>query len=160
MQVWNVLHLACWKYRTQKIGHLCTITQLCRAVSLQLRQVSTIRKKLVKQQYLLHMFSRNSFTSRLHYCSDVAQRSQPNFARCLAISCAGSLYIHFRGLLPPNGILPGAKFTLLQILHFPILAVLLHSTRAVGISQTVWHSAEGANCIRQGGRHVEHRPTF
>jgi len=38
--------------------------------------------------------------------------SQPNFARCLAVACAGTLYIHFRGLLPRNGILPGAKFTL------------------------------------------------
>jgi len=35
--------------------HLCTITQLCRAISSQLRHVSTLGKKLVKQQYLLHM---------------------------------------------------------------------------------------------------------
>jgi len=33
-------------------------------------------------------------------------------ARCLAISWAGALYIHFRGLLLGNGILPGAEFTL------------------------------------------------
>ena len=33
---------------------------------------------------------------------------QPNFARCLAISWAGRLYVHFQGLLPPDGILPGA----------------------------------------------------
>ena len=32
-----------------------TIGQLCRAVSSQLRHISTIGKKLVKQQYLLHM---------------------------------------------------------------------------------------------------------
>ena len=37
--------------------HLCTIAQLCRAVSSQLRHVSTIGKKPVKQQYLLHTFS-------------------------------------------------------------------------------------------------------
>jgi len=38
MQVWNVLHAARWKYRTQKIAkirHLCTIARLCRAVSSQ-----------------------------------------------------------------------------------------------------------------------------
>jgi len=35
--------------------HLSTIPQLCRAISSQLRHVSTIGKKLVKQQYLLHM---------------------------------------------------------------------------------------------------------
>jgi len=38
--------------------------------------------------------------------------SQPNFAGCLAVYWAGTLYIHFRGLLPHYGILPGAKFTL------------------------------------------------
>jgi len=38
-----------------KIPHLRTIAQLCRTISSQLRHVSTIRKKLVKQQYLPHM---------------------------------------------------------------------------------------------------------
>jgi len=38
-----------------KNRHLGTILQLCRAISSQLRHVSTIGKKLVKQQYLLHM---------------------------------------------------------------------------------------------------------
>jgi len=40
-----------------KIGHLGTIAQLCRAISLQLRHVSKIGKKLVKQQYLPQMSS-------------------------------------------------------------------------------------------------------
>jgi len=39
-----------------KICHLGTIAQLCRAISSQLRHVSTIGKKLVKQQYP-HTFS-------------------------------------------------------------------------------------------------------
>jgi len=39
-----------------KNRHLRTIAQVCRAISSQLRHASTIRKKLVKQQYLLHMF--------------------------------------------------------------------------------------------------------
>jgi len=39
-------------------------------------------------------------------------------ARCLAISWAGIRYIHFRGLLRPDGILPGAKFTLRPVLAF------------------------------------------
>jgi len=37
--------------------HVGTIPQLCRAISSQLRHVSTIGKNLVKQQYLLHMSS-------------------------------------------------------------------------------------------------------
>ena len=33
---------------------------------------------------------------------------QQNFARCLAVSWAGTLYIHFGGCFPSNGILPAA----------------------------------------------------
>jgi len=40
-----------------KNRHLGTIAQLSRAISSQLSHVSTIGKKLVKQQYLLHMSS-------------------------------------------------------------------------------------------------------
>ena len=38
-----------------KNRHLGTIAQFCRAISSQLRHVSTIGKKLVKHQYLLYM---------------------------------------------------------------------------------------------------------
>jgi len=55
MHVWNVLRAACWKYRTQNIAIFGSIAQICRALSSQLRHVSTIGKKLVKQRYLLHM---------------------------------------------------------------------------------------------------------
>ena len=41
--------------KSAKIRHLGAISQHCWAVSLQLRHESTIGKKLVKQQYLLHM---------------------------------------------------------------------------------------------------------
>ena len=43
--------------KVAKNRHLGTIAQLCRAISSQLRHVSTIGKKLVKQQYLLYMSS-------------------------------------------------------------------------------------------------------
>jgi len=38
-----------------KNRHLGTIAQLCRAISSQARYLSTIGKKLVKQQYVLQM---------------------------------------------------------------------------------------------------------
>jgi len=41
----------------QKICHLSTIAQRCWAVSSQLRHVSKIGKKLVKQQYLIQTSS-------------------------------------------------------------------------------------------------------
>jgi len=50
MQVWNAVHTAWWKYRTQKWRkkrHLGTIAQVCRAQFSHLRHVSTIGKKLL-----------------------------------------------------------------------------------------------------------------
>jgi len=41
--------------KSPKIRHLGTIAQICRSVSKQLRHISTIGKKLVKHQYLVHM---------------------------------------------------------------------------------------------------------
>ena len=41
--------------KVAKNRHLGTIAQLRRAISSQIRHLSTIGKKLVKQQYLLHM---------------------------------------------------------------------------------------------------------
>jgi len=38
--------------------------------------------------------------------------------------------------------------------------LLLHGTPAVGVSQSLRRWTEGATYIRQGGHHVEHRPTF
>jgi len=71
------------------------------------------------------------------YCSDVAHRRPTKlctmFDRLLAIT----LCIHFRGLMPPERILPGAKFTYVQILRSPIFAALLHGTPAAGVSQTL-----------------------
>jgi len=42
--------------KVAKNRHLVTIPQVCRAISSQLRHVSTIGKKHVKQQYRLYMF--------------------------------------------------------------------------------------------------------
>ena len=39
-------------------------------------------------------------------------RRSAKFARRLAVSWAGTLYIHFGGTLARNGIQPGSKFTL------------------------------------------------
>jgi len=58
MQVWNVLHAACWKYRTQKwckksrsAHHRTTLSGYIFATKARIDN----RKKLVKQQYLPHM---------------------------------------------------------------------------------------------------------
>jgi len=43
---------------------------------------------------------------------------------------------------------------------FRVLAVLLHGTLVVGVSQTLRCWPEGATYIRQGGHHVGQWPTF
>jgi len=124
MHVWNVPHVARWKYRMQKSlknRHLHTIAQLCRAISLQLRHVLTIGKKHVKQQHLPHMSPQYG---EWWYCPLTAE-------------------ICWRVWGTP------ANFN-----RFRILAALLHGTLVVGVSQTLWRWADGATYIWQGGHHV------
>ena len=103
MHVWNVLHAARWKYRTQKIAILAPSDNF---VGLYLRSWGMYRqleKKLLKHRYLLHMspyygelqptngwdllaslghpckfqrLSRLGSVTARHYCSG----RQPNFA--------------------------------------------------------------------------------
>ena len=68
---------------------------------------------------------------------------QPNFARCLAVSWAGTLYIHFRASCPLTEFCQLQNSTCFQVLRSPVLAALLHGSRAVGVSQTLRRSAEG-----------------
>ena len=60
MQVWNVLHAARWKYRTQKsrqkLPSLHHRTNLLGYIFATKACIDN-RKKLVKHQYVLHMFS-------------------------------------------------------------------------------------------------------
>ena len=79
---------------------------------------------------------------------------QPNLARCLAVSYAGttgSLHyigpIHFLKLLSPKGILPGAKFTVYNYNS----CVLLYCQRYCT------HSTESATYIQPGRHHVGHK---
>jgi len=176
--------------KSPKICHLGTIVQLCRAVSSQLRHISTTGKKF-KQQYLLHLCSQygerrptngwDRFISLGH--SSKFQRvsrigfvnaatsltaGQPNFARCLAVFWAATLYMHFRGSCPLTEFCQVQNSRYVQVLHSPILAALLHGTPAAGVSQTLRRVTRmellnfrwGSTYIRLGGHHVGHRPTF
>jgi len=72
------------------------------------------------------------------YCTDVVQ---PNFARCLSVSCAGTLCIHFRGYCPLTEFCQVQNSLSVQMLRSPILTALPHDTRAVDVRQTLRHSA-------------------
>ena len=103
MQVWNLLHAARWKCRTQKVAknrHLRTIAQLCRAISSQLRHVSTIGKNLLSSDMsstcLHNMVNFGLLTAEIdpvvwgtpanfnrfwqRYCTASSSGRQPNFA--------------------------------------------------------------------------------
>ena len=56
------------------------------------------------------------FASWLRYCSDFAQQKSTKL--CTMFGRLLGRYVDFRWLLPPNGILPGAKFTLRGSLAF------------------------------------------
>jgi len=144
MQVWNVLHAentAC-KNR-QKIAicapsynfvelYLCnegmyrqsekflnrSITSTCSHNS-ELRPISGW-DRLVSSRHpsIFQRVSRLGFVTTL----TLLNGGQPNFARCLAASCAGRIFIRFEGSLSRNGILPGAKFTLHASLAFSYIA--------------------------------------
>jgi len=116
-----------------KNRHLRTITQLCRAISLQLRHISTIGKKLLNNisTWPHNMVNFRPLTAEIH--SEVWGTSANfNGFRVLALllhwrrsterstklctvwpspGLVHYIYI-FWGLLPPNGILPAAEFTL------------------------------------------------
>jgi len=120
------------------------------------------RKKVVKWQYLLYMslqygelqptnvwdllanfehpikFQR---VSRLGFVTAPTSLNggQQNFARCLAISCTGILYMHLWGLLPRNGILPAAKFSLE---HGVPISITISNTISITIFCTVEHPFE------------------
>jgi len=145
------------------------------------------QKKLLKQQYFSHMSpqylelrptngwdrlaglghpSKFQRVSRLAFvtAATLLTAGQPNFARCLAISWAGTLYIHF-GTLAPDRILPGAKFTLRPSLVFCYFGSVTarHGNNGRQPNFVAWYKewnygtfTEGATYIWQGGHHVGH----
>ena len=134
-------------------------------------------EKLVKQQYLFQTSNMASFgplTAEIGLTvwgtpATSLSVGQPNFARSLAVSWAGTLYIHFWGLLPPDGILPRVKFTLRPSLTFSYIGSVTARYSSSGRQPNfeAWYKewnyetfAEGATYIRLGGHHVGHRPTF
>jgi len=112
-----------------------------------------------EQQYLLHMFPQ--YGELRHTNGSVGKFGQPskfqpisclgfvtaptslnggqqNFARCLAVSWAGTLYIHFGGSCPLTEFCQLQNSLCVQLTRSPILPTLLHGTRAAAVSLTLW----------------------
>jgi len=161
---------------TPKNRHLRTIAQHCGAVSSQLRHVSTVEKKLVKQQYLLHMspqsgelWSTNEwdpFGSLGHPSnfngfrvlpSLLQRRRSPEANQTLhgVWPSPGLLhYIYiFGGCYPLTEFCPVQNSLYVQVLRSPILPMLLHGTTTVGVKLCgVVQGMEKMNFHR--GRHL------
>jgi len=139
-----VLHAARWKCRTQKIaknspsGHhrtnllgytFATKTHIDNGKKLSNSNISPKRPHnmmnfgpLTAGDLLASLGHPSKFQRVSHLGFVTAATSlngrQPNFARCLVVSWTGTLYIHFPELLPRNGIVSRAKFTLRPSLAF------------------------------------------
>jgi len=135
-----------------KNRHLRTIAQLCRAVSSQLRHISTIGKSMLSSN-ICSTCSHNMANlgllaaeigsgacgtpanfNEFRVLASLLQRrrsSEANQTLHDVWPSPGLLhYMHFRGLLPPDGISPGANSLCVQVLRSSILAALLHGTPA------------------------------
>jgi len=159
---------------------LRTIAQLCRAMSSQLRHISTIGKN-IQQQYLFHMFSQYGELQATNSWDRLASLGHPSkFQR---LSRLGFIAIHRRrsaevnqtlhdvwlfpglihyvcilGALAPNGILPGAIFTLCPSLALSYIGSVTarHSSRGRQPSFAVWylHATGQPSRSTLGGRTV------
>jgi len=123
----------------QKFAHLRTMAQIYRAISSQLRHVSTIGKMLNSD------ISATCFRNIMNFCpltAEICWRVWNTLANFNGFHILASLlhprrstevnqslhdvwpspglahYIYILGLLPPNGILPAAKFALCPSLAF------------------------------------------
>jgi len=111
--------------KSPKIRHLGTIAQLCRAVSSQLRHISTIGKNLLNinisytcSYNMVNLRLRSigefgapqqistGFASWLRYCTDIARRRSTKLSMMFGRLLSWYTIYTFSGVLPSNGILP------------------------------------------------------
>jgi len=87
--------------------------------------------------------------------------SQPNFARCLAVSWAGTPYIHFWGRMLPNGILPGAKITLRPSLAFSYISSVTARHSSIGRQPnfTAWYKEWNFRTFTDDATYMAGRPS-
>jgi len=120
--------------KSPKYRRMVTIAQLCRVISSQRRHASTIGKNILSRnisstcphnmvnfsllaaEIVSIVWGTSANINGFRVLASLLQRRRSTEANQTLHSVWPSLglvdYIHFRRLLPRNGILPGAKFTL------------------------------------------------
>jgi len=177
--------------KSPKVRYLGTIAQLCRAVSSQLRHVSTIGKNLLNSSISSicphNMVNFGPLTAET--ClpvsgtpanlngfrvlpSSLQRRRSPEANRTLHSVWPSPALAHyiciFRSSCPLTEFRQVQNSLYVQLLRSPILAALLHGTRAACVSQTLrcvqgmelQNFCRGHHLSALGGHHVGHRPTF
>ena len=165
--------------KSPKIHHLGTIAQLCRAISSQLRHVSKIEKKLVKQHYLFHMspqYGKKKFFVNFSPLTTeicwLVWGTPGNFHRFRVLASLlhrrSTKLCRMFGRLLGWYTMPGAKFTLRSSVSFSYIGSVTaqHSNNSRQPNFVAWYTqwnygtfAEGATYIRLGDHHVGHWPT-
>ena len=149
--------------KSPKIRHLRNIAQICRAMSSQLRHVSTSGKNLLNSNSCptsSHNMVNFSIAAEI---GSLVWGTPANFSGFLVLASLGLLQrrrsteanqtlhdvwlfprlVHYIFLFGGSG--PVTEFCqvqsslCIQVLHSPILAALLHGAQVVGISQTLRH---------------------
>jgi len=162
-----------------KNRHLGTITQLCRAVSSQVRHISTIGKKLLSSN--MSSTCPHNMVNFDHLAAEICWRvwgTPANFNgfRVLAAllrrrrsaeanqtlhdvwPCPTLLhYIYISGgSCPPDRILPGAKFTLRPSLAFSYIAIVTarHSSSGRQPNFTAWYKEWNYRTSVEGATYI------
>jgi len=140
--------------------HLCTIVQICCAVSSQLRHASATGKKLVKQQYVLHMSPQYGPTNgwdllasfghlsklqrvlRLAFVTAATSLtgSQPNCMMFDHLLCCYTVYTYSVALAHWQNFAP-CKIHFTSKSCVLLYCQRLHATPAAGVSQTPNYAA-------------------
>jgi len=171
--------------KSPKIRHLRTIAQLCRAISSELKHILTIGEKFldsnVSPTCAHNMVNFGPVTAEICWrvwgtpanfnefrvlASLLQRRRWTEVNQTLHDVCPspGQVYYiyNFRSSCPVMEFLPVHYSLCVQILRSPILAALLHSTRAVGVSESLRRRMQGMelrNFRRGRHRHSAGRPS-
>jgi len=152
MQVWNVLHAACWKYRTQKSrqkspsGHHRTI--------LSGYYYSLLRHKAATSNTYNAIYSTKHKSTQLRHVSTIGKNL---LSSNMSSRCAHNM-VNVGPLTAEIG--SGVWSTPGNFNGFRFLAALLHGCQVVSVRQTLRRWTEGATYLRHGDHHVGHWPTF
>jgi len=163
---------------TQKNRHLRTIAQLCRAISSQLRHVSTIGKTYLFHTSLQYCelrptngwdrFSSLGHPRKFQRASSLQRRRSPEANQTLHDAWPSPGLVHyifiFGGSCPLTEFCQVQNLLEVQVLRSAILAASLHGTPGAGVSKTLRHRTKnGITELSQRAPYtpcLKKRPTF